>query len=552
MQKTMRSACLIFVCLLLAGAAVDARSNRAGHANGTTVKIDSGPISGLTAGADNDVRVYKGIPFAAPPVGPLRWQAPRPVNAWTAERACTEFGPSCPQPNLLERFYGQKLGPTSEDCLYLNVWTAAKKPSDKLPVMVWIHGGGYTMGNGSTPAYDGIAFARQGVVLVTINYRLGPFGWFAHPQLSKESLHKASGNYGLLDQIAALEWVKRNIAAFGGDAGRVTIFGESAGAGSVCYLMASPMARGLFHRAIAESGSAFGSHRHLRESWYGQESAEKLGERIARELAVDTSADVMAALRAKSAEELLNKSNGPATSPLTGEVSRFEPIIDGWVIPDDPGTIFESGRQAGVPLIVGTNADEGSIFLLTLPVNSVEAYQTLMRRAHGERADAVLALYPAADTSEMRRSLNRYVTDAFFVAGARYFARTASRANPNIFVYQFTRVSSDPRRSMLGAFHASEIPYVFMTQETITTASYDDRDRELARLISAYWVRFAATGDPNGGARPAWPKYTAASDQHIEFGDAIAVKANLRKDAADLFERIALERRGKRKAVGDR
>jgi para-nitrobenzyl esterase len=485
-------------------------------------------------------------------VGDLRWKAPQPVKSWTSERACTEFGASCPQPNLLERLYGQKLGPTSEDCLYLNVWTAARKPTDKLPVMVWIHGGGYTMGSGSTLAYDGAALARQGVVLVTINYRLGPFGWFAHPQLSKESPHNSSGNYGLLDQIAALEWVKRNIAAFGGDVSRVTIFGESAGAGSVCYLMASPMARGLFHRAIAESGSAFGANRHLREPWYGQESAEKLGERVAREMAGDKAADPIAALRTKSAEDILNGSNVAATSFFASDGNRFAPIVDGWVIPDDPGAIFEAGKQANVPLIVGTNADEGSIFVLSLPMNSVEAYRTLAHRVYGAHADEVLALYPTADASEIRGALSRTITDSFFITGARYFAETTSKVNNKTFVYHFTHVSNDPRRRMLGAFHASEIPYVFMTQDTVTTASYNDKDHELARVMSAYWVQFATTGDPNGAGRLAWPKYDATADKHIEFGDEVSVKANLRKNNVDLFERIAVERRGKRKDAGER
>jgi para-nitrobenzyl esterase len=548
----MRRACLILACLLLAGATVYAGSHRAAHANGTTVKIDSGMITGLTVGANNDVRAYKGIPFAAPPVGPLRWRAPQPVKAWAGERACTEFGASCPQPNLLERIYGQKLGPTSEDCLYLNVWTAAKKPTDKLPVMVWIHGGGYTMGSGATLAYDGAAFARQGVVLVTINYRLGPFGWLAHPQLSKESPRNSSGNYGLLDQIAALEWVKRNIAAFGGDAGRVTIFGESAGAGSVCYLMASPLARGLFHRVIAESGSAFGANRHLREAWYGQESAEKLGERVAREMGGDPAADPIAALRAKSAEEILNGSNVATSSFFGSDGNRFAPIVDGWVIPDDPGAIFATGKQANVPLMVGTNADEGSIFVLALPLTSVEAYRALARRVYGAHTDEVLALYPAADAGEIRSALSRNITDSFFVAGARYFAETVSKVNNQTFVYHFTHVSSDPRRRMLGAFHASEIPYVFMTQDIVNTATYDDKEHGLARVMSAYWAQFAATGDPNGAGRPVWPKYDAAADQYMEFGDAIAVKANLRKTAVDLFERIAQERRGKRKDAGER
>jgi para-nitrobenzyl esterase len=547
----MRRACLILACLLLVGVAVYAKSSRANSANGTTVKIDSGAISGLTVGASNDVRVYKGIPFAAPPISSLRWKAPQPVKSWTGVRACTEFGASCPQPNLLERIYGQKLGPTSEDCLYLNVWTAAAKPTDKLPVMVWIHGGGYTMGSGATPAYDGAALARQGVVLVTINYRLGPFGWLAHPQLSKESPHNSSGNYGLLDQIAALEWVRRNIAAFGGDAGRVTIFGESAGAGSVCYLMASPLARGLFHRAIAESGSAFGANRHLRESWYGQESAEKLGERVVNAMVGNQAGNPITVMRAKSAEDILNGSNVAASSFFSGDGNRFAPIVDGWVIADDPGAVFEAGKQANVPLIVGTNADEGSIFVLSLPLNSVEAYHALASRVYGAHADEVLAMYPANDVGEIRSALSRNITDSFFVAGARYFAETESKVNNQTFVYHFTHVSADPRRRMLGAFHASEIPYVFLTQDG-GFGTYDEKDHELARAMSAYWVQFAVSGDPNGAGRPAWPKYTAAADEHVEFGDQIMVKTGLRKDAADLFERIAAERRGKRKAVGDR
>ena len=546
-----RKGCAILASLLLAAAIVLAKSTRSGGANGTTIKIDSGEISGITVGTNNDVRAYKGIPFAAPPVGPLRWKAPQPVKAWSGVRACVEFGPSCPQPNLLERIYGQKLGPTSEDCLYLNIWSGAKQPSDKLPVMVWIHGGGYTMGSGSTPAYNGEALARQGVVLVTINYRLGPYGWFAHPTLSKESGHDASGNYGLLDQIAALEWVRRNIAAFGGDAGRVTILGESAGAGSVCFLMASPLARGLFHRAIAESGSGFGPIRHLRETWYGQTPAENYGERIAREMGCDKAADPIAALRGKTAEEILSGMNASGGGMLSSDGDRFAPIVDGWSVPDEPGAIFEAGKQANVPLIAGTNADEGSIFLLGLPINTVEAYRGLIQRAYGEHAEEVLTVYPANSPAEVRSALNRYITDSRFVAGARYFASTTSRINRNTFVYNFTRVAPDPRRQMLGAFHASEIPYVFLTLDA-GLSTYVEKDRELARVISDYWVQFARTGDPNRKGLPVWPAYDGRSDRYLELGDAVAVKANLRQQGCDLFERIAIEGRGKRKGVGER
>jgi para-nitrobenzyl esterase len=542
-------ASLISIIILLAVVPASAKPGRiidASRSPNGSVKIESGLISGATVGEGKDVQVYKGIPFAAPPVGDLRWKPPQPVKAWASVRACNEYGPSCPQQNLLERLYGQKLGPTSEDCLYLNLWGPAKKSNEKYPVMVWIHGGAYTMGSGSSRAYDGEALARQGVILVTINYRLGPFGWFAHPSLSKESGHNSSGNYGLLDQIAALQWVKRNIAAFGGDANRVTLFGESAGAGSVCYLMASPLAKGLFHRAIAESGSAFGANRHLRETWYGQEPMEKMGERIAHDLGCDKEKETLAALRLKSAEEILNGSSMTTALFFSNEGNRFSPIVDGWVIPDDPGAIFEAGRQHNIPLIVGTNADEGTIFMLSLQIKSVEEYRELVRKMYGEYADDVLALYPVSSASEIRNALNRNLTESRFISGARYFARAQSKLNPKTFVYHFTRVSPDPRRSMLGAFHASEIPYVFKTLDA-GFSTYEEKDRDLSGKMSAYWVRFAATGDPNSAGQLNWPVYDAAGDRHVEFGNEMKVSAGLSKKSADLYERIAAERRARRK-----
>jgi para-nitrobenzyl esterase len=509
------------------------------------VKVDGGLISGTPAGPD--VSAFKGIPFAAPPVGNLRWKPPQPVKPWSGVKACTQYGPSCPQPNLLERIYGEKLGPTGEDCLYLNVWTPAKRPTDRLPVLVWIHGGGYTMGSGSSRAYNGEGLSRLGSVVVTINYRLGPFAWLAHPALSKESEHNSSGNYGLLDQIAALQWVKRNIAAFGGDPGRVTIFGESAGAGSVCYLMVSPLAKGLFHRAIAESGTAFGQNRHIRESWYGLEPAEKMGERIAREMGADKEKDPIAALRAKSAEELLAGSNMSA-SFFSGGGNRFAPIVDGWVVPDDPGAIFEAGKQHPVPLIAGSNADEGSIFALTVPVGDAMQYRNLVKTMFAEQADEVLAMYPASNAAEARSAISRIIGDAFFVSGARSLARMHSKVTPNVFVYHFTRVRPDPRRASLGAFHAAEIPYVFKGLDSFGAAA-EPRDEELAKTISSSWIRFAAAGDPNVQGQPVWPRYDA-SDRHLEFGDEVMAKSGLRKAACDLFEKISAERRVRRKAAG--
>lgn len=509
------------------------------------IRLDSGLVSGQRVGSSSDVRVYKGIPYAAPPVGQNRWKPPQPVKPWEGVRAALEYGPSCPQHNVLERLYGGKLGPTSEDCLYLNVWTPAKRADERLPVMVWIHGGGYTAGSGSSQYYEGTNLARQGVVVVTFNYRLGIFGFFAHPLLSQESPQGVSGNYGLLDQIAALQWVKRNIAAFGGDPNRITIFGESAGAGSVCYLMVSPLAKGLFHRAIAQSGSAFGQNRHLKQSWYGQEPAERVGQRAAERLGCDKADDPLAALRAKSSDELLAITGAGLGTGGAGTFS-FGPIVDGWAVPDDPGAIFEAGRQHPVPLIVGSNADEGTIFLLTSPVGDADAFRGMIRSAFGDRSGEVLALYPITETTDVRALMNRFVTDSRFVAPARFFARMQSRVS-RAYLYHYTWVMPNPRGAQLGAFHASEIPLIFGNRD-VTTLTEEQWQKGPSAALMGYWVQFARAGDPNLKGLPAWPPYDPASDRYMEFGTEVVVRAHLRKEACDLFERISRERRANRRA----
>ena len=274
-----------------------------------TIAIDSGKISGLALGENKDVRSFKGIPYAKPPIGPLRWKPPQAVEAWEGVRECSAYGPACLQPDIFGK-WGIDFGELSEDCLYLNVWTPVKNTDEKLPVMMWIHGGGNVAGASQHPSNDGEELARLGAVVVSINHRLGIFGYLAHPLLSKESPHGVSGNYGLFDMIAALKWIQRNIKAFSGDPDRVTIFGESAGGRNVCTLMASPLAKGLFHRAITESGGAINpsSNRHLREFWYKQEPMEKQGERIAKELGFSDEADPLAGLRALSPEKLLEGS----------------------------------------------------------------------------------------------------------------------------------------------------------------------------------------------------------------------------------------------------
>jgi para-nitrobenzyl esterase len=492
-----------------------------------TVKIDSGPISGLTVGENKDIRVFKGIPYAAPPVGELRWKTPQPVKPWTEVKECVEFGPSEPQQDTLVRVYGEQLGKTNEDCLYLNVYAPAKK-SHNLPVMVWIHGGGFTLGSGD--GYNGEALARLGAVVVTINYRLGVFGFFAHPQLSKESGHASSGNYGLLDQIAALQWVKRNAAAFGGDSGRITIFGESAGGMSVAMLMSSPLSNGLFQRAIIESGAGFGPGRRLKD-------LEDAGQRLCSALGVDKSADPIAELRKLSGEELFKQATAHEGLPMSGTGISFGPGADGWALPDDPSAIFAAGRQHSVPLMIGSNRDEGTILLAMLPVPSSEAYEKFARQTFGDKADAVLALYPASIASNPKQVVDIVFRDRI-AAASRFLADVNSKKNPNSFQYYFTRGSKNPKFEKFGAFHAAEIPYAF--GGAMRGSNYfDARDWELAKTMSAYWVRFAATGDPNGPGLPEWPKYSESTDHFLELGDQTAVRTGVVTRAqADLFNRI--------------
>jgi len=504
------------------------------------VRLDTGLISGGVAGGD--VRVYKGIPFAAPPVGDLRWRPPQPAKPWDGVRACIEFGPWCPQPKPL---MGKELGPLSEDCLTLNVWTPAKSPGDRLPVMVWLHGGGHTTGSGSASFYDGEHLAREGVVVVTINYRLGPFGYLAHPLLSKESERGVSGNYGLLDQIAALGWVQRNIAAFGGNPGCVTIFGESAGAVSVCRLMVSPLAKGLFHRAIAESGGAHGRNRHLREARDNLEPMEKIGEQLAAELRCDRAADPLAALRAKPWQDILEAAK--PSQGLFGKGVHFGPIVDGWALPDDPVALFEAGKQADVPLLVGSNADDGSVFTRQLPIRTLARYKLMLRRRFRDHADEVLRLFPADRTSEVPAAFSRLVTAAAFVAPARFLARSMAKTQSKAYLYHFTRVPPGEKLKSLGAFHALEIAYVFGTLEG--KPGFDERDLALSRTMRKAWARFAATGDPNGDGLPQWPACRQETDAYLELGDEVVAKAGLYKAACDLFDKLAHEQGQQRDAT---
>ena len=518
-----------------------------------TIAVDGGKVSGVLLGENKDVRAFKGIPYAKPPVGPLRWKPPQAVEGWEGIRQCNEFGSVCMQPGIFKAM-GMDLGEKfSEDCLSLNVWTAAKNENAKLPVMVWIHGGGNVAGGSTLPVNDGESLARQGVVLVSLNYRLGIFGYFAHPMLSKESPNNVSGNYGLLDIITALKWVQKNIQAFGGDPGNVTIFGQSAGAYNVCYLMATPFAKGLFHRAIAESGHALAplTNRHLREGWYKLEPMEKQGERLAKDLGCSEAADPVAALRALGAEKVLGTSKavmfgaGAVTYPPG---NTFGPVVDGWVLPDDVQTIFDEGKQNLVPLIAGAAADEPTIFIPKSPFDSVEAYQGFLKKIFGKYTEDILAKYPAKEPGEILKSLCDYVGDIQFVTGARRFVRAMEKAGGKAYLCLFTMTYPGPMAA-LGAYHGIEMGFAFDNihiVKAIRKLPFDERHQAIAKAMSGYWVQFAKTGNPNKEGLVEWPAYDSLKDQHIELGDPIRVGQGIRKDKLDFWDKFDTERRKNR------
>ena len=488
------------------------------------MRVEGGLLTG-SAGSSAGVRVYKGIPFAAPPVGDLRWKAPRPPAAWQGVRQAVKFAPFCSQtPYPRASIYYVAAEQPREDCLYLNIWTAARSNKERRPVMVWIHGGGFTRGSGSVSTYDGNALAQKGVVLVTVNYRVGLFGFFAHPELTRESDRSASGNYGLLDQIAALQWVQKNIAAFGGDPGRVTVFGESAGSWSVNYLMASPLAKGLFQRAIGESGAGFGVMRTLPE-------AEAMGTKFA----ASTGADSIQALRAMSADALLK-------NPAAG---GFWPNVDGWMLPEDVSTIFAKGKQNDVPLLAGSNADEGKSLTVWPADGTAASFIDAARRRFGSKADEYLKLYPAGSNEEAKASFYASYRDERFGWQMRTWVRAAAKTGKSKgYLYYFSRVPPGPESARYGAFHAGEIAYVFRNLHP--PRPWQDIDRKLSDAMSAYWVNFAATGDPNGKGLTTWPVYQESSDVALEFGDTVAPVRALHRAALDFVDGFfAAQRAGK-------
>ena len=495
------------------------------------VRLDSGLVEGELLDAASGLRVFRGIPYAAPPVGDLRWRPPQRVEAWEGVRAAREFGAICPQPPMLATMTGEVLPASSEDCLFLNVWTAAEKTDAGLPVMVWIHGGGLSLGWSQQAVYDGAAFASRGVVLVSINYRLGPLGFLSLPDLSRESEHGSSGNYGFLDQVAALEWVKRNVAAFGGDPRNVTIFGESAGGTSVHALLTSPRAAGLYHRAIAESAWITENNiADLHQASPLGPSAEDLGLRWASSVAAGDSS--LAALRRVPAADLIAKSG-----------LGFRPVIaiDGWFMPEHGETTFAQGKGTKVPLIAGTNSNEGTMFMAGLGYRDAGAYRDGMSKIYGDQAAAVLALYPAPSDGDLDQTLDRYLTDSWFLRATRGMLLGMARAGAPTYQYHFTHRSR--AIPAWGAHHAAELSFVFnnpggFAPPAARAPEWNETERRLADAMMGYWVQFARTGDPNRDGLPVWPKFDAGSESYLELGEDITTGSRLCAGRCEELDRI--------------
>jgi len=490
-----------------------------GAAEQTTalVRVDTGQLQGVV---EDGVVSYKGIPFAVPPVGELRWRPPQPLKPWTGVRQAAQFGANCMQGRFgPPQTAGANAAPgPSEDCLFLNVWRPASAAAEaRLPVMVWIHGGGFVGGSGSSPGTSGVQFAKQGVVLVSINYRLGRFGFFAFPALSRERPDETKGNYAYMDQIAALQWIKRNIAAFGGDPNNVTIFGFSAGGVSVHSLLASPMARGLFHKAIAQSGGSRDSvltARPMREDGVDPNypvSAETIGMQFARSMGIEgTDEAALVKLRSLSSEEVLR--GAPAQPGARGPSYETTPILDGKLVTETAETAYRAKRQPRVPIIVGSNSADTA----GNRVRATTKEQFFAR--FGQWSAQAKAAYDPDGTTDLATMVTR-ANDDFGQAEPARFAAGAFAANGSpAYRYRFSYVATAMREQMrAGAPHGGEIGFVFGTLTARPGSTVSPEDQAVSRMAQSYWVNFAKTGDPNGAGLPAWPRHDPRKDSIFDF-----------------------------------
>jgi para-nitrobenzyl esterase len=486
------------------------------------VMVDGGSVGGVTGGG---VISWKGIPYAAPPIGDLRWRGPQPVEAWAGVKEANRFGPACLQTDNV---------PKSEDCLTLNIWRPTKDLPKPFPVMVWIHGG--AMVHGGAPVYPFDAMAAKGVMVVSLNYRLGRLGFFAHPALGAESPDDVRGNYGFMDQLAALKWVQRNIAAFGGDPEQVTLFGESAGGGAVLAHLVSPLSRGLFQRAILQSTGTPGARAGVIPA-SDLASAEKIATNWSRAVGVTAEGEAaLKQLRALPAEKLLEGVSGAATvkalSAGTTPPGMAMSIVDGRFLPEPPEAALVAGRQTVVPVMVGANDRD-------LPVGSASTKFELFG-VFGPDADRARKLYDPLGNQTLDELKQQVFADRAMVEPARHFANEMARAGQTVWLYRFAYVAEALRGQNLGAPHAYEIPFVLNLPAAFAASiKVTATDRAMADLVSAYWVSFGLTTDPNGGGRPAWPTHDRGVDRLMHFTNSGAiVGTDPLKARLDLWERV--------------
>jgi para-nitrobenzyl esterase len=472
------------------------------------VPVQGGLVSGAP-GTRPGITAFKGIPFAAPPVGAGRWRAPQPVVPWQGVRKADAFGPSCIQTIVQEKkpwtYEFMTHGDVSEDCLFVNVWTPARSAGEKRPVFVYIYGGANVEGSGMVPVYDGEGLASKGLVVVNFNYRVGILGFFAHPELSKETPYSASGNYGLLDQIAAVKWVRDNIAAFGGDPSRITVAGQSAGGQAVHNLTASPLARNLFQRAIVESAPGTGGGRKLAD-------AEADGVQYARARAA-----TLAELRAMPWQRLVEPVINPAAAGGRGGTAfRFGVVIDGYALPATVSEIFAQGRQNDVPTIAGGNADEGGAS--PQPAVTAAQFEQQARQRYGQAAGEFLKLYPAPDDNAAKIAQNESARDQARVALYLWAINRAKTAKTPAYTYFWNHALPGPDADQYGAFHTSEVPYVLNTLDR-SDRPFTATDRKIAAIVSSYWANFAASADPNDKELPRWPPVSAEKAMTMELSE---------------------------------
>lgn len=502
-----------------------------GAAAAASPPVVTAPAGAVRGAAEGEIASFKGMPYAAPPVGERRWRPPAPAAHWDGVRDATRFGAACIQPTPhVQSIYSADLGRTSEDCLTLNVWTP--DVAGKAPVMVWIHGGALVTGSSKEALYDGARLAREGVVVVSINYRLGVLGWLAHPELSAESPAAISGNYGLMDQIAALEWVKRNIASFGGDPDKVTVAGESAGGLSVLYLMSSPLARDLFDRAIAQSAYMI-STPELKQARHGAPAAEMAGAILARTL----QAPSLRVLRGMDAQDLTDRA-------ALGGFATFG-VVDGVVLPRQIVEVFDRGEQAPVPVLAGFNSGEiRSLRMLAPPVpGSAADYERVIREGYGDLADEFLRLYPSSDMEESILAASR---DALYGWTSERLVRSQTAAGQPSFLYMFDHGYPAADSAGLHAFHASELPYVFgalqRTPPRWPAIPDTPEERRLSDAMVAYWAGFVRDGHPDAAGSPAWSPYGDA-DAFMTFRDSPVPGTDLLPGMFELHETAVARRR---------